>query len=87
MNFVKPIIRKNYTPTCFNNPKNYSCMNLVLTNKQERFLQTKNVETGRSDVHKMVFSVFKTGSKSKSQRWSHIVAINVLKLKNSGKVS
>ena len=47
-------------PTCFKNPKNPSCIDLVLTNKKERFLKAKTVETGLSDCHKMVFSVFKT---------------------------
>ena len=28
-------------PTCFKNPKNPSCINLVLTYKQERFLKPK----------------------------------------------
>ena len=47
-------------PTCFKNPKNTSCINLILTNKQERYLKTKTVETGLSDFHKMVISVIKT---------------------------
>ena len=50
-------------PTCFKNPKNPSCIDLVLTNKQERFLKAKTVETGLSDFHKMVVSVFKTSFK------------------------
>ena len=47
-------------PTCLKNPKNPSCIDLMLTNKQERFLKAKTVETGLSDFHKMVVSVFKT---------------------------
>ena len=50
-------------PTCFKNPKNPSCIDLMLTNKQERFLKAKTVETGLSDFHKMVFSVYKTSVK------------------------
>ena len=46
-------------PTCFKNPKNPSCIDLALINKQERFLKAKTVETGLSDFHKMVVSVFK----------------------------
>ena len=46
-------------PTCFKNPKNSSCIDLMLTNKKERFLKTKTVETWLSDFHKMVVSVFK----------------------------
>ena len=47
-------------PTCFKNPKNPSCIDLMLTNKQERFLKAKTVESGLSVFHKMVASVFKT---------------------------
>ena len=47
-------------PTCFKNPKNPLCIDLVLTNKQGMFLKPKTVETGLSDFHKMVFSVSKT---------------------------
>ena len=50
-------------PTCFKNPKNPSCIDLVLTNKQERLLKAKTVETGLSNFHKMVVSVFKTNFK------------------------
>ena len=34
--------------TCFKNPKNPSCIDLVLTNKQDRFLKVKTVEIGLS---------------------------------------
>ena len=50
-------------PTCFKNPKNPSCIDLALTNKQERLLKAKTVETGLSDFHKMVVSVFKSSFK------------------------
>ena len=30
-------------PTCFKNPKNPSCIYLMLTNKQQRFLKAKTV--------------------------------------------
>ena len=49
--------------TCFKNPKNPSCIDLMLTDKQERFLKAKTIETGLSDFHKMVVSVFKTSFK------------------------
>ena len=50
---------------CFKNPKNPSCIDLMLTNKQQRFLKAKTFETGLSDFHKMVFSVFKTSFRKK----------------------
>ena len=40
----------------------------MLTNKQERFLKAKTVETGLSDFHKMVLSVFKTSFKKQKPR-------------------
>ena len=52
---------------CFKNPKNPSCINLVLTNEQERFLKSKTVETRLSDFHIIVVSVFKTSFKKQKQ--------------------
>ena len=52
-------------PTCLKNPKNPSCIDLMLTNKQ-RFLKGKTVEAGLFDFHKMVFSVFKTSFKKQN---------------------
>ena len=46
-------------PTCFKNPKNPSCIYLMLTNKKEMFLKVKTVETWLSDFHKILVSVFK----------------------------
>ena len=55
-------------PNFFKNHKNYSCIDLMLTDKQERFLQAKTVETGLSDFHKMVASVFKTSLKKQKPK-------------------
>ena len=57
---LKSILNK---PTRFKNPKDPSCIDLVLTDKQERFLKVKTFETGLSVFHKMVVSVFKTSFK------------------------
>ena len=54
-------------PNCFKNPRNPSCLDRVLTNKQERFLKAKTVKNGLSDFHKMVVSVSK--SIFKKQIW------------------
>ena len=40
----------------------------MLTNKQESFLKAKTVETGLSDFHKMVVSVFKTSFKKQKPK-------------------
>ena len=50
------------------NSKNPSCIDLVLTNKQERFLKVKTVETGLSDFHEIVVSVFKTSFKNQKPK-------------------
>ena len=62
---LESIINK---PTCFKNPNNISCIDLVLTNKQERFSKAKTVETGLSDFHKMVVSVCKTSFKKQKPK-------------------
>ena len=49
--------------TCLKNPKNSSCIDLVLTNKQERFLKAQTIEFGLLDFHKIMASVFKTSFK------------------------
>ena len=55
-------------PICFKNPKNPSCIDLMLTDKQESFLKVKTVETGLSDFHKILVSVFKTSFKKKKPK-------------------
>ena len=49
--------------TLFKNPKDSSCLDLMLATNQERFLKAKTVETGLSDFQKTVVSVFKTSFK------------------------
>ena len=47
-------------PTCFKNPKNPSCIDLILTDKPQSFLSICVIETGLSDFHRMTVSVLKT---------------------------
>ena len=49
----------NKKPTCFKNPENPSCIDLFLTNRQKSFQNTSTIETGISDVHKLVVTVLK----------------------------
>ena len=44
-------------PTCFKNPENSSCIDLVLINKPQRFTKTGVIETDLSDYHKLVKTV------------------------------
>ena len=47
-------------PTCFKNPENPCCIDLILTNKPRSFLSTCVIETGLSDFHRIAVSVLKT---------------------------
>ena len=53
------LINLTKEPTFFKNPKNPSCIGLILTNKKGSFCDTKVIETGPSDYHKMTVTVFK----------------------------
>ena len=46
-------------PTCFKNPENPGCIDLILTNKARSFQSTCLIETGLSDFHRMTISVLK----------------------------
>ena len=46
-------------PTCFKNPENPTCIDLILTNKPLRFKNTYVIETGLSDFHKIIVAVIK----------------------------
>ena len=45
--------------TCFKNPENPSCIDLILTNSPRSFQNSSVFETGLSDFHKMVVTVMK----------------------------
>ena len=45
--------------TCYKNPNNPKCINLMLTNKNRSFQNSCAIETGLSDFHKMAVSVLK----------------------------
>ena len=46
--------------TCYKNPNNPSCIDLLLTNFPKYFQNSSVIETGLSDFHKMVVTVMKT---------------------------
>ena len=54
---LKSLIR---VPTCFKNPENPSCIDLILTNSPRSFQSSCAIETGLSDFHKMTVAVMKT---------------------------
>ena len=50
-------------PTCFKSLDNPSCIDLILTNRHNSFQNTKVLETGLSDFHKLTITVLKIAFK------------------------
>ena len=48
---MKSLIR---IPTCYKNPANPTCTELMLTNSNRSFQNSSTMETGLSDFHKMI---------------------------------
>ena len=48
------------TPTCYKNPRNPTCIDLILTNRHNCFQNSRTIETGLSDFHKMTVTVLKS---------------------------
>ena len=46
--------------TCYKNPENPSCIDLILTNNPNSFQNSGVIETGLSDFHKMTVTIMKT---------------------------
>ena len=46
-------------PTCFENPINRTCIDLIITNRQKSFQESEVIKTGLSDFHKMSLKVMK----------------------------
>ena len=63
-NIIKPIINGHTlysmikVPTCFKSPQG-SCIDLMLTNRKHSFQYTQAFETGMSDHHLMIYTMFK----------------------------
>ena len=45
--------------TCFKNPENPTCIDLILTNSPRSFQNSSVFETGLSDFHKLTITVLK----------------------------
>ena len=50
----------NKDATCYKNPENQSCIDLILTNNANSFQNSGVIETSLSDFHKMTVTVMKT---------------------------
>ena len=59
----KNLVKEN---TCFKNPLNPSCIDLILTNRTTSFQNTLTIETGISGCHKITATVRKTYFKKKT---------------------
>ena len=46
--------------TCYKNPENPSCIDLILTNNPNSFQNSGVIKTGLSEFHKMTLTVMKT---------------------------
>ena len=64
-------------PTCYKNPNNPTCIDLILSNTPRSFQSTCVIETGLSDFHLMTLAVMK-----KSIRKFHARLINYRSYKN-----
>ena len=53
---LKSLVR---VPTCFKNPENPSCIDLILTNSPYSFQSSCVIETGLSHFHKITVAVMK----------------------------
>ena len=56
------------TPTCFKNPANPSCIDLLLTNSKNNFDETLVLESALSDFHKLVVSILKSYFKKEAPK-------------------
>ena len=54
-------------PTCYKNPENQTCTDLILTNHPLSFQNSCLLETGLSDFHKMAMTVMKASFKGSNQ--------------------
>ena len=52
-----------HDPTSYKNCINPTCIDLMLTNRMTYFQNTRTIETGLSDFHKMTVTVMKTNFK------------------------
>ena len=53
---LKTLIKQK---TCFKNPENPACIDLILTNSPQNFQKSSIFETGLSDFHKRTITVIK----------------------------
>ena len=55
-------------PTCYKNPDNSTCIDIILTNRPKNFQESSTLETGLSDFRKMVLTVFKSEASNRTPK-------------------
>ena len=68
-------------PTCFKNPQNPFCIDLLLTNKSHSFCNTCLIEMGLSHFHKTTLTVFKVKFAKCKQKFSPIATSKAFLMK------
>ena len=66
--FLENVVKK---PTCFKNPAEPTCIDMIITNKRGMFQSAKTYETDLSDFHKLVVSIMKLSYKKRSVFMMH----------------
>ena len=67
----------NRGTTCFKDPNNPLCIDLFLKDQQHCFKQIYAIETGISDLHKMVVTAMKTHYKKKNPKTTQFKITNI----------
>ena len=57
-----------HEPTCFINILNPSSIDIMLTNRTRSFHQSKTIETGLSDFHRLTITILKTNFPKKAPK-------------------
>ena len=52
-------------PTCYKNAENPTSIDVILTNRFRSFRESRTIETGLSDYHKMIYTILKLDIKKK----------------------
>ena len=67
--------------TCFKNPRNPTCIDMIITNRPKSFQESEVVETGLSDFHKMSLTVMKVFYNKKPRKSFNIESIKIFLMK------
>ena len=68
--YLWAVLNKNIVTykTCFKNPVNPTCLDLIITNRPKSLQEPEVIKTGLSDFHKMSLTVMKVVYKNKHRK-------------------